>query len=414
MAVASGTSKTTARQPAMAFIMIAVFIDMLAIGIMVPVLPALVGSFTSSKDEQAFWFAAVMFAFGLANFFGSPLLGALSDRFGRRPVLLLGFCGLALNFFATALATAVWVLVAVRFIGGALQANAAVANAYVADITAPEDRAKRFGLIGSMFGLGFILGPAFGGLLGGINLQLPFFVAGGLALLNLIYGCFVLPESLPLELRRAFSWTAANPLTALKALIRLRGIGKLVLVVVFTGLAQGILYSTWVLYGSFKFGWGPQENGWSLAAVGVMSVLVQGWLLSKLLKRFSAQRLAVLGLLSSVLAHVLWGLATEGWMMFVIIAANVLGFTVTACLQSVFSSAADAKSQGQTLGTITGINAFTAVFAPLVGAPVLGVLSQLPHGHWALGAPMYLCAALQACALMLAWKHFKTAASRAN
>ena len=391
----------------MAFIMVTVLIDMLAIGIMVPVLPALVGSFTDSKDAQAFWFAAVMFAFGLANFFGSPLLGALSDRYGRRPVLLLGFCGLALNFFATALATALWVLVAVRLVGGAMQANAAVANAYVADITAPEDRAKRFGLIGAMFGLGFILGPAFGGLLGSINLQLPFFVAGSLALVNLVYGYFVLPESLPVDRRRAFTWKAANPLTALKALTQLKGIGKVVLVVVFTGFAQGVLYNTWVLYTSFKFGWGPQENGWSLAAVGVVSVLVQGWLLGKLLKRFSASRLAVIGLLSSVLAHALWGLATEGWMMFAIIAANVLGFTVAACLQSIFSAAADAKSQGQTLGTISGINAFTAVFAPLIGAPLLGFVSHLPQGHWALGAPMYLCAALQACALVLAWWHFK-------
>ncbi|MFY7941828.1 MAG: MFS transporter, partial [Burkholderiaceae bacterium] len=207
----------------MVFIMITVLIDMLAIGIMVPVLPALVGSFTDSKDAQAFWFAAVMFAFGIANFFGSPLLGALSDRFGRRPVLLLGFCGLALNFFATALATALWVLVAVRLVGGAMQANAAVANAYVADITAPEDRAKRFGLIGAMFGLGFILGPAFGGLLGSINLQLPFFVAGSLALVNLVYGYFVLPESLPVDRRRAFTWKAANPLKAFKALVGLPG-----------------------------------------------------------------------------------------------------------------------------------------------------------------------------------------------
>lgn len=404
---ALGGPSAAGRQPAMAFIMLTVLIDMMAIGVMVPVLPALVGSFTGSQADQAFWFAAVMFAFGIANFFGSPLLGALSDRYGRRPVLLLGFCGLALSFFVTAMATALWVLIVVRLFSGAMQANASIANAYVADITAPQDRAKRFGLIGAMFGLGFILGPALGGLLGAVNLQLPFFVAGSLALVNLVYGYFVLPESLPAERRRAFSWKAANPLTALKALTRLQGIGKLVLVIVFTGLAQGVLYNTWVLYTTFKFGWGPQQNGWSLAAVGVMSVLVQGVLLGRLLKRFSAKRLAVIGLVSSTAAHVLWGLATEGWMMFAIVAANVLGFTVAACLQSIFSSAADAKSQGQTLGSVGAIMSFTAVFATLIGAPLLGLVSHLPPGHWAMGAPMYLCALLQACALLLAWWHFR-------
>ena len=172
------------RQAAMPFIMITVLIDMVAIGLIIPVLPLVVGAFTSSPAEQTFWFGAVSFAFGIANFFGSPVLGALSDRYGRRPVLLIGFSGLALSFIVTGLATALWMLIAVRLFSGAMQANAAVANAYVADITAPEDRARRFGLLGAMFGMGFILGPVMGGLLGAISIHLPFFVAGGLAILN--------------------------------------------------------------------------------------------------------------------------------------------------------------------------------------------------------------------------------------
>ena len=196
----------------MPFIMLTVLIDMVAIGLMIPVLPALVGSFTASPAEQVAWYGAVTFAFSVANFFGSPILGALSDAHGRRPVLLLGFCGLALNFYATALATALWVLVGIRLVGGAVQANAAVANAYVADITPPEQRARRFGLLGAMFGVGFILGPVLGGLLGAIDLQLPFFVAGTLALANFAYGWFVLPESLPAERRKPFTWARANPL----------------------------------------------------------------------------------------------------------------------------------------------------------------------------------------------------------
>ncbi|MCX7201004.1 MAG: MFS transporter, partial [Burkholderiales bacterium] len=214
-----------ARAPAMGFILLTVLIDMMSIGIIVPVLPALIGTFTDGAADQAWWLGIVSFAFGIANFFGAPVLGALSDRYGRRPVLLLGFCGLALNFFATALSTSMAMLIVVRLLGGLMQANAAVANAYVADITLPEDRAKRFGMLGAMFGIGFILGPLIGGLLGAINLQLPFFAAGGLALLNLLYGWFVLPESLPPERRRAMSWSSANPIKALRELAQMKGVG---------------------------------------------------------------------------------------------------------------------------------------------------------------------------------------------
>src|SRR6185369_14750597 len=224
------------RTAAMPFIMLTVLIDMVSIGLIIPVLPTLVGSFTGSQADQAFWYGVVVFAFGIANFFGSPILGALSDAYGRRPVLLVGFCGLGLNFFATGLATALWMLISVRLVGGAMQANAAVANAYVADITVPEERAQRFGMLGAMFGLRFIVGPVLGGLLGAINLQLPFFVAGTCALINWLYGYFVLPESLPVERRRPFQWRMANPFVSLRELTRLSGIGRLVAVVALSGL----------------------------------------------------------------------------------------------------------------------------------------------------------------------------------
>jgi DHA1 family tetracycline resistance protein-like MFS transporter len=395
------------RPAAMRFIMLTVLIDMVSVGLIIPVLPALVGTFTGSQADQAFWYGTVTFAFGIANFFGSPILGALSDRYGRRPVLLLGFCGLALNFFATALSTALWMLIAVRLVGGAMQANAAVANAYVADITPPADRARRFGLLGAMFGLGFILGPVMGGLLGHIDLRLPFFVAGALALTNLLYGYFVLPESLPADRRRAFDWKRANPVASLRALSRLKGVGLLFGVVACSGLAQFVLYSAWVLYTTFKFGWGLRENGWSLAAVGVMSVVVQGALLGRLLKRFSPQRLALVGLVSSTLAYLLWGAATQGWMMYAVIVVNLLGFTVTASIQSIISSAAGATAQGQTMGAVSSLNSLMAVVAPVLGAPLLGMVSHLPRGDWRIGAPFYLCAALQLAGLVLAFLHFR-------
>ncbi len=399
-----------ARSAAMPFIMITVLIDMVSIGLMVPVLPALVGRFTASQTEQAWWYGAVTFTFSFANFLTSPLLGALSDRYGRRPVLLLGFFALAVSFFVTALATELWMLIAVRLFSGAMQSNASVANAYVADITAPADRAKRFGLLGAMFGLGFILGPVMGGLLGAIDLHLPFLVAGSLALLNLLYGWFVLPESLPPERRRPLDWkTALNPVKSFAELGQLRGVGVLVAVVACSALAQFVLYTSWVLYTSFKFGWGPLQNGWSLFAVGVMSTLVQGFLLGRLLKRFSPQKLAIWGLVSSTLAYAAYGAVTEGWMMFVVIVGNILAFAVAASIQSLISGAADPTTQGRTMGAVTGLQSLMAVLAPVLSAPLLGAVSHLPRGDWRIGAPFYFCALIQAVALGLAWMHFRKA-----
>ena len=397
---------SAARPAAMRFILITVLIDMLSIGLIVPVLPILVGSFTSDPTERALWYGVVAFAFSIANFFGSPILGALSDRYGRRPVLLIGFCGLALNFFATALATQLWMLIAVRLVGGAMQANAAVANAYVADITAPENRSKRFGQLGAMFGIGFIIGPVMGGLLGGIDLRLPFFAAGTLALVNLLYGYFVLPESLPLSQRRPVTWASANPIASLKQLSQLKGVGSLVAVIALSSLAQFTMYTVWVLYTTFKFGWGPTENGWSLFAVGIAAALVQGFLLSRLLKRFGAPRLATIGLVSSSLGYLLWGLAPAGWAMYVVIAFNLLGFTVTASIQGIVSSAADARSQGQTMGSVASLSSLMAVLGPVLGAPLMGAVSHLPPTDWRVGAPFYFCAALQFAAMLVAARHF--------
>jgi len=399
--------KFRSREAAMPFIMLAVLIDMAAIGVIVPVLPTLVASFASTQADQAFWYGVVAAAFGLANFVASPILGALSDRFGRRPVMLLGFMGLGVSFFGTAMTTSLMGLIIARTLGGAMQANVAIANAYVADISAPEERAKRFGFLGAMMGVGFIIGPVVGGLLGAVNLHLPFYLAGSLTLINLLYGYFVLPESLPLDKRKAFSWRSANPATSLRKLGQLKGVGPLVGVVAFSGLAQFVLYTVWVLYNSFKFGWGPRENGWSLAAVGIVAVLVQGVLLGRLLKRFSPQKLAIWGLVSSVMGYTLWGAATEGWMMYAVIAVNLLGGTVTASVQSMISSAADSKSQGQTMGAVSSLNGLMAVVAPLLGAPMLAMVSHYPQGDWRIGAPFYFCALLQVASLALAVLHLR-------
>ena len=391
----------------MSFIMVAVLIDMISIGLMVPVLPHIAGTFTSSNDEQTLAFMAVVLAFGVANFFSSPVLGALSDRFGRRPVLLLGFAGMAASFFVTAVATSLWMLVAVRLFSGAMQSNISIANAYVADISTPQDRARRFGLLGAMFGIGFILGPVIGGILGDIDVRLPFLVAGSLAVLNACYGYFVLPESLPVEKRRAFDWRRANPVSSLRGLAALKGVGPLVLVLALSGLAQFMLHMTWVLYTKFKFGWGPGEVGWSLLAVGVMSALGQGVLLKPLLKRFSPPKLAVMGMASASLAYFAWGMATQAWMLYAVIFLNVLGGVASASMQSIISNAADATRQGQTMGAVSSLNSLMAVIAPVIGLELLRWVSDLPEGHVLIGLPFFTCAALQFAAMLIALRFFR-------
>ncbi|MFN0184456.1 MAG: MFS transporter [Aquabacterium sp.] len=404
----AASSATPRREAAMRFILATVVLDMVAIGLIIPVLPLIIGNFTTSPNEQTFWFGVVALCYGVANFIASPILGALSDRYGRRPVLLLGMTGLALSFTVTGLASALWMVIVVRMFSGAMQANVSVAQAYVADITPAQERARRFGLLGAMFGIGFILGPVLGGLLGAIDIHLPFFVAGGLAMLNWLYGYFVLPESLPADRRQPFDWRRAHPFAALRGLARLNGVGLLIGVLALSALAQFTLHNSWVLYTTFKFGWGPAMNGWSLFTVGLMSVLMQGVLLKHLLKRFSPAQLAVSGLAASAVTYLAFGLASEGWMMFaIIIGGNLLSGGVQAALQSVISNAADPTQQGATLGAVGSLNSSMAVLAPLVSAPLLGIVSHLPRGDWRMGLPFYFCALLMALGTALAVVQFR-------
>ena len=398
----------------MSFILVTVLIDMIAVGLIIPVLPPLVGQFTQDAADHAFWYGVVAFAFGIANFFGSPILGRLSDRYGRRPVLLIGFFGLALNFFVTAWAQALWILVAVRAVGGALQANAAVAHAYVADISRPEDRARRFGLVGAMFGVGYVLGPVMGGVLGDIDLRLPFQVAGTLAVLNTFYGWLILPESLVPEKRTPFDWRKANPISSLRGLGELAGMKPLLWIVALSNLAQFILHMTWVLHCSFRFGWGPKENGWSLFVVGVTAAVVQGGLMRWLLKRYTPQRLVQLGLISSSVGYLAWGLAHEGWMMMVIVAFNLLGFTVGSSLQSLVSNAASEREQGTAMGSVASLTSAMAVAAPVIGAALVGAVSHLPPQDFWVGLPFFLCCGLQVVGAIIAHRHFKTAGRHAT
>jgi DHA1 family tetracycline resistance protein-like MFS transporter len=395
------------RRPALAFIVVTVALDVMGIGLLLPVLPLLIGEFTPNRDAQALWYGALIMSFGAAQFLCAPLLGALSDRFGRRPVLLLAIAGLGAMFLASALVTSLVALLFTRIAGGALAANFSVANAYAADTSRPEDRARSFGLVGAAFGVGFIIGPALGGLLGGIDLRLPFYAAAGLSALNFLYGLLVLPESLPAARRSPFQWRRVNPFAALLGLARLRSVGALVAVVALTNLAQIVLHSVWVLYTTFRFGWGPRESGLSLFFVGVAAALVQGGLLGRLIAHFGERRLAVIGLASATLAYAAYGLATAGWVMYVIISANLLAFATMPALQSLVSRAADPSEQGLAMGAMAAVVSLMGVLAPLLGAPLLAEVSHLPAHDWRIGAPFFLSAALSAAAWAFAVGHFR-------
>jgi DHA1 family tetracycline resistance protein-like MFS transporter len=397
---------TSGRQAAMPFIMVTVLLDMMSIGIIAPVLPKLIGSFMDSGAGTAFAYGAAQAAFAIAQFFSAPVLGALSDRYGRRPVLLLGLVGMAINFFVTALANALWMLLAVRIMGGAMCANIAVANAYVADITEPKDRAKNYGLLGAMFGLGFILGPVLGGVLGDIDVHWPFFLAGSLTLLNAVYGYFVLPESLPLEHRRSFELGRTNPFSSLARLRQLKGVETLMWIMGLSILAQFCLHTIWFLYTEFKFGWTPKDNGYSLFVVGLMAVIVQGGLLRQFQKHISLRRLVSVGLISSTLSYFAYGAVPQGWMMYIIIVANVFGYMVQPGLQSLVANAVDPTRQGESMGAVSSINSVAAMLGPILAAPLLAVASGYPQGDWRIGIPFYLCAAIQGVAAIIGFRYF--------
>lgn len=387
------------------FVLITVFLDILGIGLIIPVLPRLVASYTHQADMQAYWYGAIVAIYGVMQFFCAPIIGALSDRYGRRPVLLICVFGLGLNFLMLTLVSSIFWMLLVRALGGVTAGNLSVANAYIADVSSPENRSKALGKIGAMFGLGFICGPMLGGLLGEIDVRYPFYLAAAVSLSNVVYGYFSLPESLSLNHRKAFSLSAAHPFAGLNGLSHLRGVGALVWVYALTMFAQFTLQTTWVLSTELRFGWSPMQNGFSLFLVGVSSVMMQGVFLGRYIKRVGDANAVIFGLASSCLALSMYGLAQQGWMMYALILCNVLSFAAGPALQAMFSKAVDARSQGMAMGSLTALASIMSVFATLIGTSLLGQVSHQPKGSLLLGAPFFLAAIIQSLALSLAYRH---------
>ena len=388
------------RQAAVIFVLVTVFIDVLGIGIIIPILPELIKEFAGGSTPTAGrWFGILASTYALMQFLFAPLLGALSDRVGRRPVILISLFGLGIDYLIMAWAPSLGWLFAGRLVAGVMGASFTTANAYIADVSKPEDRARNFGLVGAAFGLGFIVGPGLGGLLGGIDLRLPFLVSAGLALVNWLYGFFVLPESLPPEERGRFSWRKANPVGSLAVLASYPLVAGLTAAFVFVVLAQRGLETVWVLYTGHRFGWDERMNGFSLMLVGVMAAIVQGALVRPIVARLGERRAILGGLAIAVVTFVGYGLATAGWMLLVFIVVGSIAGVAGPAIQSLVAGAVPSEDQGKVQGGIASLMSLTGILAPLVftaglfsyftspSAPV-----ELPGAPFLFGAVMYALA----------------------
>lgn len=350
----------------MAFVFITVLLDMLAFGVVIPVLPQLIRDFVGGDYAQAaVWVGIFGTLFAVAQFVCSPIQGALSDRFGRRPVILLSNLGLGLDFILMALANTLPLLFLGRVLAGVTAASVATANAYIADVTPADRRAGAFGIVGGAFGLGFVLGPALGGLLGGIDIRLPFWVAAGLALLNFAYGFFILPESLPLEKRSArIDWRRANPVGALLMLRSFPRVFGLALLAFTSNLAHYALPSTFVLYTDYRYGWGAQKVGLVLALVGISNVLVQLVLVRRVVPRFGERRTLLAGLLFGMGGFAIMGLAPQGTLFLLGIPLLALWGLAGPATQSLLSRRVPDDQQGRLQGSIASVVAVAGIFAP--------------------------------------------------
>jgi DHA1 family tetracycline resistance protein-like MFS transporter len=392
-----------ARGGAVAFIFVTILLDMFALGMIMPILPKLVESFVDNDTVSA---ARIFGLFGTAwalmQLFFSPILGGLSDRFGRRPVVLLSNFGLAFDYVLMALAPSLTWLFVGRVISGITSASVSTAFAYIADITPPERRAAVFGKIGAAFGAGFILGPAIGGLLGGFDPRLPFWVAAALSFANALYGLLILPESLPRDRRSPFRWKRANPLGALHLLRSNPILARLSVVNFIAQLAHVVLPSTFVLYATYRYGWDAKTVGLTLAMVGICAMAVQGAGIGPIVKRFGERRALLLGLGSGAIGFLIFGAAPSGPLFWIGIPVMALWGVAGAATQALTTRLVAPDQQGQLQGATSSVQSVSQLLGPFLFTLTFAYFIDAQAPLKLPGAPFLLASALLAMALLLA------------
>ncbi|MEZ5811661.1 MAG: TCR/Tet family MFS transporter [Rhizobiaceae bacterium] len=359
------------------FVLIVTVINMLGVGLAWPILPKLVEELSGGGvSNAALIYGIIATAYALAQFAFSPLIGALSDAWGRKPILLLSQAGLCVDYLVMSLAPNLAWLVAARILAGVLGATVTTANAYMADISTPENRSRNFGYVGAAFGVGFIAGPLIGGVLGAIDLRLPFLFAAVLIGANLVFGLVALPESLPPANRRPFGSSGVSPFGALARLVRFPMLYPLIAALLITNIAQRGLEAIWVLYTGFRFGWSVRDASFSLAFVGAMFVLAQGFMVGPAVARLGEWRAVTIGFLTSALALTAYGFATSGWMVYPLIAVQVTGNALAGpALNAICSKTVPADEQGLLQGTLSSVNSVAIIIGPLAASGVFAAVS---------------------------------------
>ena len=391
------------RRAAVTFIFVTVMLDMLALGMIIPVLPALIKAFRGGDTAAA---AQTIGLFGTTwaavQFFAAPVLGSLSDRYGRRPIILISNFGLGFDYVLMALAPSIGWLFLGRLLSGVTAASVPTAFAYIADVTAPENRSKAFGLIGAAFGMGFIIGPAIGGMLATLGPRAPFWCAAGFSIANGLYGMFVVPESLDPAHRAPFSWKRANALGALKLLRRHPELFALASVYFLYHLAHQALQSVFVLYTDYRYGWGPAQVGWALAAVGICFAVVQGALVGRAVKAVGERRAVLVGLFFGAAGFFIYGVAPTGWLFAIGIPIMTLWGFFGPAAQGLMTRHVSRSEQGALQGALTSVTGVTGIIGPELFSQTFAAAINPRRAIHFPGAPYILASSLLVIAMVIA------------
>ena len=355
------------KQAAIGFIFITMLLDVTGWGIIIPVIPKLIKELINADVSEAAKYGGwLTFAYAFTQFVFAPIVGGLSDKFGRRPIILISLFGFAIDYLFLAIApTILWLFVG-RIVAGVTGASITTASAYIADVSTPENRAKNFGMIGAAFGLGFVIGPVIGGLLGQYGSRVPFVAAGVLCFLNFLYGFFVLPESLKPENRREFDWKRANPIGSFKSLQRYPDLIKLVFVLFLVYVASKAVEGNWSFFTMYKFGWDEKMVGISLSLVGLLVAIVQGGLIRVINPKLGNEKSVYIGLGLYAIGMFLFAFATQSWMMYAFLLPYCLGGIAGPALQAIIAGHVPANEQGELQGALTGLMSLTSIFGPLI------------------------------------------------